>query len=69
MICYDWLRSIVLITVDSNPAFQQNITQFDIAVVVLAAGSNAIEDMEPLMFAVIRAISSLRPGEVLRVGT
>jgi hypothetical protein len=59
----------VLITVDRNLAFQQDITQFDIAVVVLAAGSNAIEDLEPLMSAVIRAISSLRPRKVLRVST
>jgi predicted nuclease of predicted toxin-antitoxin system len=57
----------VFITVDRNLAFQQDVGQFDIAVVVLAAYSNAIEDLEPLMPTVVRALSALRRGEVLRV--
>ncbi|MGH8604139.1 MAG: DUF5615 family PIN-like protein [Gammaproteobacteria bacterium] len=57
----------VFITVDRNLTFQQDAGQFDIAVVVLTACSNAIEDLEPLVPAVVRALSDLR-GEVLRVG-
>jgi predicted nuclease of predicted toxin-antitoxin system len=60
-------RFDVFITVDRNLAFQQDVGQFDIAVVVLAAYSNAIEDQEPLMPTVVRALSSLRRGDVLRV--
>lgn len=61
-------RFDVFITVDRNLAFQQDVGQFGIAVVVLMARSNAIEDLEPLMPEVIRALSALRRGEVLRVG-
>lgn len=57
------------ITVDRNLAFQQDAGQFDIAVVVLTAYSNAIEDLEPLIPAVVRALSDSRRGEVLRVGS
>jgi hypothetical protein len=60
-------RFDVFITVDRNLAFQQDVDQFDIAVVVLAAYRNAIEDLEPLMPTVVRALSSLRHGDVLRV--
>lgn len=60
-------RFDVFITVDRNLAFQQDVGQFDIAVVVLAAYSNAIEDLEPLMPTVVRALSALRRGDVLRV--
>jgi hypothetical protein len=59
----------VFITVDRNLTFQQGVGQFDIAVVVLVAYSNAIEDLEPLMPTVVRALSALRRGEVLRVST
>ena len=60
-------RFDVFITVDRNLAFQQDVGQFDIAVIVLAAYRNAIEDLEPLMPTVVRALSSLRRGDVLRV--
>jgi predicted nuclease of predicted toxin-antitoxin system len=59
----------VFITVDRNLTFQQDVGQFDIAVVVLVAYSNAIEDLEPLMPTVVRALSALRRDEVLRVST
>lgn len=62
-------RFDVFITVDRNLAFQQDVGHFDIAVVVLAAYSNAIEVLEPLMPTVVRALSSLRRGDVLRVST
>ncbi|MGQ0595309.1 MAG: hypothetical protein ACT4QB_22510 [Gammaproteobacteria bacterium] len=60
-------RFYVFITVDRNLAFQQDVGQLDIAVVVLAAYSNAIEYLEPLIPTVVRALSSLRHGDVLRV--
>jgi hypothetical protein len=36
------------ITVDRNLSFQQNLLQFDIAVVVLQASSNRLADLKPL---------------------
>lgn len=58
----------VFVTVDRNLAFQQNIGRFDIAIVVLMASSNAIEVLEPLIPSVIQALSSIKPGDVVRIG-
>jgi hypothetical protein len=38
----------VFITVDRNLSFQQNLPQFDIAVIVLQAPSNRLADWKPL---------------------
>jgi Domain of unknown function (DUF5615) len=38
----------VFITVDRNLSFQQNLPQFDIAVIVLQASSNRLADLKPL---------------------
>lgn len=39
----------VFITVDRNLSFQQNLPQFDIAVIVLQAASNRLADLKPLV--------------------
>jgi hypothetical protein len=39
----------VFITVDRNLSFQQNLPQFNIAVVVLQASSNRLADLKPLV--------------------
>lgn len=39
----------VFITVDRNLSFQQNLPQFDIAVIVLQAPSNRLTDLNPLV--------------------
>jgi Domain of unknown function (DUF5615) len=38
----------VFITVDRNLSFQQNLSQFNIAVIVLQAPSNRLADLKPL---------------------
>ena len=38
----------VFITVDRNLSFQQNLPQFNIAVIVLQAPSNRLADLKPL---------------------
>lgn len=38
----------IFITVDRNLSFQQNLPQFDIAVIVLQASSNRLADIKPL---------------------
>ncbi|MEZ2320014.1 MAG: DUF5615 family PIN-like protein [Microcoleus sp.] len=38
----------VFITVDRNLSFQQNLPQFNIAVIVLQAPSNPLADLKPL---------------------
>ena len=55
------------VTVDSNLASQQNLSQFGIAVVVLAARSNRFEDLLPLMPEVLEHLKTIQRGHVIRV--
>lgn len=58
----------VFLTADQNLQYQQNLAGYEIAVIVLAAKSNRLADLEPLAGAVREALANLRPGEVVRVG-
>lgn len=57
----------VLVTGDQSLEFQQNITKRRLGVVVLKAASNAIEDLVPLVPAMLDALAVLRAGQVVRV--
>jgi hypothetical protein len=57
------------ITVDSNLAYQQNLANLPVAVVVLRAASNKIEDIRPLLPALLAALDFLNPCELRVVGT
>jgi hypothetical protein len=57
----------VLITVDQNMPSQQNFGDRTIAVLVLCAPSNRLRDLVPLMPSALSALSSVKPGQVLRV--
>jgi predicted nuclease of predicted toxin-antitoxin system len=57
----------VFITGDRNLEHQQNLTQRKLGVVVLAAASNALEDLLPLIPETLTAIENVRPGQVFRV--
>src|SRR5580704_13109808 len=52
----------VLITMDSNLPYQQDLSKFKIAVIALRAPSNRLGDTQPLMLKVLEAISRVRPG-------
>ena len=58
----------VLFTADQNLPHQQNIRKLPIAVVVLAARSNRIQDLRPLIPELRSALSSLRPRSLVKVG-
>ncbi len=58
----------VFVTVDRNLAFQQNLPAFTIAVVVLQAKTNRLEDLLPLVPQLLLAIENVQPGAVLRLG-
>lgn len=57
------------VTTDRNIPHQQNIASFDIAVMILEAASNAIEDLTPLMERVNDALDDPKPGTVSRIST
>ena len=54
----------VFLTADRNLSFQQNTTKFDIAVVVLEAGSSQLSKTLPLMPQVLALLPVLMPGQV-----
>jgi hypothetical protein len=57
------------VTADQNLAFQQNLQRSRLFVVVLAAQSNALEDLLPLVTAVLTALTKPEPGHIVRVAT
>jgi predicted nuclease of predicted toxin-antitoxin system len=57
----------VFITGDRNLSFQQKLSSFSIAVVVLKAASIRLVHTRPLMPKVLAVLSSLKPGQVVGV--
>jgi predicted nuclease of predicted toxin-antitoxin system len=57
----------VLITMDSNLIYQQNLADHPIAVVVLRAASNRLADTQPLMRKVLEVLPSLAKGNLVVV--
>ena len=58
----------VFLTRDRNLEYQQNMTNFDLAVIVMVAATNDINDLRPLMDAVNATILTIKPTEVRYVG-
>jgi predicted nuclease of predicted toxin-antitoxin system len=58
----------VFITVDRNLSFQQNLLQFDIAVIVLQAPSNQLADLKPLAPEVVAILATVVKGQATVVG-
>jgi NADPH-dependent glutamate synthase beta subunit-like oxidoreductase len=58
----------VFITVDRNLSFQQNLPEFDIAVLVLQAHTNRLADLKPLAPKVLSILPSLTKGKAEVVG-
>lgn len=57
----------VLITVDRNLPFQQNILSLPIAVLLLLASGITYADLKPLIPEVLDKVSAMRPGEIHRI--
>ena len=53
----------VFVTVDRGVATQQNVSRFNIAVLVLRARSNRLTDLKLLAPRVLASLASLRAGE------
>ena len=58
----------LFLTVDRNLSFQQDVSRFKIAVVVMVAKGNKHADLQPLISNVIAVLSAIAPGQVVRVG-
>jgi hypothetical protein len=57
----------VFVTVDRNLTFQQNLPRFDMAVVVLRAPTNRLEDLQPLVPKLLQALPTAKRGEAIWV--
>jgi predicted nuclease of predicted toxin-antitoxin system len=56
-----------LVSTDKGIPHQQDLSRFNLAVVLLRAKSNALEDLAQLMDRVNAALSSIEPGSVVRI--
>ena len=54
----------ILVTVDRNLAYQQNVARAGVAVVVLHGRSNRTEDLLPLVPALRAAVGEVQPGDI-----
>lgn len=56
-----------LITVDQGIPYQQNPQSISIGVIIMIANSNDIADLLPLIDNLLVALSTIQPGEIVRV--
>jgi hypothetical protein len=59
----------VFVTVDRNLAFQQNIPQFNLIVIVLYAQTNRLADLKALVPDLLAVLPNAPKGQVTRIGT
>jgi predicted nuclease of predicted toxin-antitoxin system len=57
----------IIITVDQNMPYQQNIQGLQIAVVVLAAKRNSYVRLKPLLPRAVAAIEVIQPGQIITI--
>ena len=58
----------VLVTVDQNLEYQQNLKTLTIAIIVLKAKRSTYPMLKPLMPQVLNALEDLKPGEIIIIG-
>ena len=54
----------VLVTVDQNISFQQNLATYPIAIVIVRARTNQLVDLKPLVPPLLLAIERAKPGAI-----
>ena len=57
----------VLITVDRNIPYQQNLDGRKIALLIMEIGSNNLKDLRQHVPTCLRILRGIKPGEVVRV--
>ena len=60
--------SEVLVTMDRNLEFQQNIAGLELSVILVLAHSNRMVHLGPVVPAILEALEAVQPGEIRRVG-
>jgi predicted nuclease of predicted toxin-antitoxin system len=57
----------ILLTVDQGIPYQQDLAKRKLAVIVIRARTNQLEDLLPLVEDVSRALDAIHPGQVIGV--
>lgn len=58
----------VLLTLDKNLPYQQNLDSVRIAVLIIHAYSNRLADLLPLLPKCLAALETIQPRQVIRIG-
>ncbi|MDA0739688.1 MAG: hypothetical protein O2999_13185 [Nitrospirae bacterium] len=59
----------VFVTVDQNLQYQQNLSESNIAILVLVTGSNRYNDLKLLIPSCLSALDNIRPGQIKIIQT
>ncbi len=58
----------ILITIDKNIRYQQNITGRNIAILIIRVASNDLDDIRPHIPQALAALKTTKPGQIVEVG-
>ena len=58
----------VLVTIDKNIRYQQNMMGRNIAILIIRPASNDLDDIRPHVPNALVALQSLKPGQIFEVG-
>jgi hypothetical protein len=61
--CYE-----VLLTVDRGIPHQQNLAGRKLSIVTIRSRTNQLEDLLPFVDAIVNALQTMFPGEIVRIG-
>ncbi|MBL8240635.1 MAG: hypothetical protein JNM66_24665 [Bryobacterales bacterium] len=59
----------VLLTLDKNLPYQQNLDSVRFAVLIMHAYSNRLANLLPLLPACLEALETIQPRQVIRIGS
>jgi hypothetical protein len=57
----------VFVTVDRNLPQQHDLSQYDLAIIVLVARSNRLADLQPLVSQLLAILNMAKPGEAVEI--
>lgn len=58
----------VFVTLDKGLHYQQNLTNYKIAILLIRAKSSRVADILPNLPACLAALRSIKPGQIVQVG-
>ena len=57
-----------MVTMDSGVEYEQHLPTLPIAVIILKSKTNKLDDIRPLLPALMRVLANLEPKTIVRVG-